>query len=378
MTLTLKPAFYLPLCLLGILYCLNMRDHAAGWLLWTSFFMPPLFGLIILATILSAMKIVPSWLTPVWLILTSTFCLVLLGEGALALMETLNLGSKITMPSDWEIRRAPTRDAPDSFYWQGVLHEKDSNGFRKLLDHWPKKSERTRIMAIGDSFTYGLGVRLSDTYPAQLERLLGDRYEVLNVGLPGLNSTQVLRLLEKMTPELKPDLIIYGMCLNDFLDEREDPAKGNQPYAPPIPAWLRDPLITRTRLGAALDTGYNKLLLTLHLRSTVADDIMSSIETRTTRFERDVEGMNAWAKLNNLPPVIGMVLDNLPSKESQRLAHTAEGAMRKAGMQVVPTDNYYALYGGRALVVSPWEGHPSKEAHEIFAEMLVEAVKHHE
>ena len=51
-------------------------------------------------------------------------------------------------------------------------------------------SERTAIMkvaCIGDSITYGSGIedRDNDSYPVQLQRLLGDRYQVANFGKPG-------------------------------------------------------------------------------------------------------------------------------------------------------------------------------------------------
>jgi acyl-CoA thioesterase-1 len=52
----------------------------------------------------------------------------------------------------------------------------------------PVRAEGIRVAAVGDSITYGVGVLLRRrrySYPAQLERLLGPGYQVLNYGASG-------------------------------------------------------------------------------------------------------------------------------------------------------------------------------------------------
>ncbi len=46
-------------------------------------------------------------------------------------------------------------------------------------------------------------------------------------------------------------------------------------------------------------------------------------------------------------------------------------------MDVIPTEEYYKTYDGRAMQVSPWEGHPNEEANRIFAEYFIRALKKH-
>ena len=47
--------------------------------------------------------------------------------------------------------------------------------------------EKIRVACVGNSITYGSGIknRDKDSYPAQLQRLLGDEYEVVNFGRGG-------------------------------------------------------------------------------------------------------------------------------------------------------------------------------------------------
>lgn len=79
-----------------------------------------------------------------------------------------------------------------------------------------------RIVVLGDSVTYGLFVPRDQTYAKRLESLLnrsaGDtaqRYEVLNFGVPGYNTTRVAETLRARALAYLPDLIIYGYVLND-------------------------------------------------------------------------------------------------------------------------------------------------------------------
>lgn len=78
-----------------------------------------------------------------------------------------------------------------------------------------------RIAAIGDSVTFGHGGIRSDAYPKRLEDLLRDHagpgapsYEVLNFGVTGYNTTQVVARLRSALAH-EPDLVIYGYVLND-------------------------------------------------------------------------------------------------------------------------------------------------------------------
>ena len=44
--------------------------------------------------------------------------------------------------------------------------------------------------------------------------------------------------------------------------------------------------------------------------------------------------------------------------------------MRRAGIRVVATEDYYRRYDSRTMKVSDWEGHPNEVANQIFASML--------
>lgn len=73
----------------------------------------------------------------------------------------------------------------------------------------------TKILCLGDSFTFGSGVEIGYSYPEQLEEILNEnnlskKFVVYNRGgcIPGLNSSQLLKILEKNIIEYQPNIII--------------------------------------------------------------------------------------------------------------------------------------------------------------------------
>lgn len=103
----------------------------------------------------------------------------------------------------------------------GVPYRTNSSGFRGPEYARPKPPGTFRIAVIGDSVTMGFGVAERDTYAARIERALNDppgpvAYEVLDIGLAGLNATHVVERFEMVGLSYDPDLIIYGYTLNDI------------------------------------------------------------------------------------------------------------------------------------------------------------------
>lgn len=77
-----------------------------------------------------------------------------------------------------------------------------------------------RILAVGDSCTWGWRVAQDQSYPAVLQRVLDGRtnpapYQVLNAGVPGYTSYQGLVYLREKGLALKPGVIIAGFGFND-------------------------------------------------------------------------------------------------------------------------------------------------------------------
>jgi lysophospholipase L1-like esterase len=69
-----------------------------------------------------------------------------------------------------------------------------------------------RVLALGDAYTFGYGVRADEAYPAVLARQLAavGRFEVLNAGFPNVHVEQQRRRLRTLLDRLAPDVVLVN------------------------------------------------------------------------------------------------------------------------------------------------------------------------
>lgn len=85
----------------------------------------------------------------------------------------------------------------------------------------PKSRGEWRIVALGDSFTYGIGTKVTSfSYPSQLEKILTASdpcrpIRSINLGVPGSNLRDVLTVFEKKAKALDPDVLLVLVGLNE-------------------------------------------------------------------------------------------------------------------------------------------------------------------
>jgi hypothetical protein len=164
------------------------------------------------------------------LVLWALFCVGLVGEVALRLAGQ-------GPPNRYD--RSPYIYNPDA----AVAHP------------WSRGQENVfRIAVIGDSFAEGAGVELMDRYLTRLEYLMnlneGVRpAEVRGFVASGTSTFQQQRLLRKAL-KWEPELVILGVCLNDFEDwshGKEVTEHINAVFPRPPPQWAAG-LLRRSRL----------------------------------------------------------------------------------------------------------------------------------
>jgi len=282
----------------------------------------------------------------------------------------------LTMPDNFALLRvdATVPCASFAYQWQGVTQIYDQDGYRRCNGPFPEKSADVyRVAVFGDSLTFGAGIENEWTYPSQLQRLMGRDYriEFINLGAGGAQSEDILQRMKKMVPILKPNLVIYGVCLNDFLPSGV--GQYQREWKVPLPDSMKAALKERTRVGRFVSDGYDNILLKLGVSMDFIDDILKDFGNYQTRFGRDLVEMQTFiVRDSGLPPIVGMVLHAVPATKDRgaQLAAAAELWMNRAKFDVISIDDYLRANEGQAYLVSRWDGHPNEEANAHFASMI--------
>lgn len=126
-------------------------------------------------------------------------------------------------------------------------------GLRNPIVTMPKPKGIYRILALGDSYTYGWGVEENDAWPRVLESLLrkkGLSVEVINAGVPGAGPTEERHICRAYADQFDIDAIILGVYTDDLpqaglVDERLSFLTQTVRDLWPILTRINQPIISR-------------------------------------------------------------------------------------------------------------------------------------
>jgi lysophospholipase L1-like esterase len=199
--------------------------------------------------------------------------------------------------------------------WDGTWYEINARGMRGPEFEPRFSADELRVLAIGDSCTFGKGVLERETWPRQLERRLAAELGpdatplVANLGVNGYSGKHYARVIELQGPRLRPQLIVVGYNINDFPNvvSKVDSLvfQGKQSLRSKLPGDLRD-LLGRTALFRWMRAQYYAMNRERHLRES---------EQLTAEIKGDLDGERL-------------------ARESERLGQIAAGA-RACGAEVL-------------------------------------------
>lgn len=146
---------------------------------------------------------------------------ILIGFGALLLLDIL---WPTFMPLPRYLNKATTKGYSSNYrnYFEEV--ERDGKKYYTIPEEnspppLPDSDfQGISILSIGDSFTYGQGVKRNDTYSAWLNRLSKDQVRALNKGVIGINIENISDVLKNYPKKNYQDFdyVLYGFCPNDI------------------------------------------------------------------------------------------------------------------------------------------------------------------
>ncbi len=254
---------------------------------------------------------------------------------------------------------------------QGTLIQTNSFGMRDDEPRSGGEGRLHRLIAVGDSFTFGFRVPGEATYPNVLERLLNDRggvdrFEVLNLGVGGYSSRDEALLLRHKGMQWKPALVIVGYFLND---PEIDPVQPLHSHFQE-PAWWQHSNLLRLvamaknrwdvwRLG---DQDYYRYLHSPQ-RAKWQSVVDAFDEVARLTQERGVPALILiFPELSNRP------WEDYPYPDLHR---QVADAARRAGLQVVDLYDAFSQHPPGELLADDDE-HPNEAGHEVAANAIHE------
>jgi hypothetical protein len=106
----------------------------------------------------------------------------------------------------WAIRPNIT----NKIYYQHMILNTNSKGIRGKVEYsYEKNPNRTRILILGDSFTFGNEVSDTETYPYYLQQMLPTA-EIINFGVSGYGHDQMLIYWLEEGFKYHPDIVLLG------------------------------------------------------------------------------------------------------------------------------------------------------------------------
>jgi len=255
----------------------------------------------------------------------------------------------------------------------------NSLGFRDVERSPTKPKGVYRIVALGDSFTFG-AVPRDQGYTAQLERLLIDRsrrsVEVVNLGIPGIGPAGYWWMLRQVALDYDPDLILVGFFVgNDFLEsvgraEDDDPV-ADRYVARPVRWWWRVSMrewvlarylrnlwqLSRMRWSSSTLIGASEqpmeataFLQIEYERAQILRRDSAEARTRFRSAARILQAMDRFCRQRKLPLVVAVFPDEFQVNSSLRQSVLADHVERETSYDLTVAQRAvrYALQDTKA------------------------------
>lgn len=271
----------------------------------------------------------------------------------------------------------------------------------------PKEPEDTLnkrvVLILGDSFTYGLGVKYENSYPRLLENKLQSNNSdlvVVNAGKPGFDTKNAYERLQRIYEHYMPDIVILGFHSADIFQNQRAFKKHientalqrpkdvgvtgtntnikHQEADLPIIILIKEFIRKNSNTGALINYLYKNYLIKYLSPPTKVKNYGSGVEFRATEFYLD-EIKNFMAHKNkkfillNLVPLIRF--DSYPYNmlNEQLLRYT-----QSRNLLFINPIEELSKYQSSNLSVSIKDGHYNKLANQVVSNVIESAIIEHD
>jgi lysophospholipase L1-like esterase len=256
----------------------------------------------------------------------------------------------------------------------GVPVKINSTGLRDREFGIAKPADTFRVLVLGDSTTFGWGVRQEKTFAKLLENKLNERpppgwpkhVEVINAGVGNYNTAQEVAYFMERGRLYKPDMVILAFFIND---------------AEPTPRQETSWLAQQSCLYVFVSSFWDGILRELHLRASYRDYYRSLYQDGAPGWmacQRAVRELMAACRAEQIDLRIAIIpeLHSIGAVyEFRNVNDLIRRVARDGRVPVIDLLDGISVQDPPSLWVSPADAHPNARAMEMFATQLNEAVR---
>ena len=241
----------------------------------------------------------------------------------------------------------------------------NSDGFRDREFSVEKPNSTFRIIFLGDSFTFGIGIESNETFPKLLENKLnevknGKSYEVMNFGVPGYNTLDEIQFFKDVGLKYNPNMVVVGFIDNDIDDNVE--------------MWQRISEGINVSNNTIKEGDIESQIKITNLQLDIIKQYEHEIFTNESNFNlhwnkivaQPLSELSALSKKNNFTVTIVMLDTNPVQKESEGLDTIAN----EYGWHVVKLEQVLKSYPKIELALSENDWHFNYFASQIVASQI--------
>jgi hypothetical protein len=261
----------------------------------------------------------------------------------------------------------------------------NSRGYRDDEHAQAKPGGVRRLVCLGDSFAWGAGMEYDDAFPKRLERALarrrGERWEAVNLALPGMNTVEQAAQLREEGLLYSPDVVVLGYVLNDAEDENSIEARRARDWEERRRAKRarREGLLERSALYRLVRS---RLEATLENRRRIASyhAMYAPDYSGWKAAQQALEDMSRACRERSVPFVVAIFpLFGNPLGGAYPFADlhgkVAQAATQAGARAVDLLPAYRGLRWELLTVNGPADEHPNEIAHRIAANEIIKALE---
>jgi hypothetical protein len=225
-----------------------------------------------------------------------------------------------------------------------------------------------RIAVVGDSYTFGDGVKIEDAYHSVLEQKLNEtygqpRFEVINFGLGGYNLRNYAAIIQHKVPDYSPDMVLIGFCANND-DDLPTPEQITKPYTKQQPQkhlwFVKNLQIVRTIGGIVANIKQSDKI---KRNDKMSDQTKDYLTCSFKEFKRIEEASSV--------PIVFLYLDMQDTPDEK--ARFVEGLCNENGFHFIDSSTSVDTIGDISRYwIHPTDHHPNARMNGLYANLLME------